>query len=70
MFTSFSNSGAYTAPRLPKRATTPPSPAELPHKPTPKFWYVAEVYKMTRVLEDERKWVKHQLSVEIFVCKF
>ena len=46
----------------------PPTPAELPPPNQPKkFWSVAEVYKMGKM---ERKWVKYQFSIEIFVCKF
>ena len=55
---SFTIAGIYTAPgtpRQPKLESTPPSPEQDDPPDPPKFWYVAEVYKMTKFLEDGRE---------------
>ena len=43
--------GVYTAPH-PQTRKYPQSRRNYPQNQPPKFWYVPEVYKMTKVLED------------------
>ena len=70
MFLPF-NAGIYTAPQT-RKYHPPPSAAKVPTHPTPpQIWYVPEVYKMTKALEDGREnGLKNQFSIEIFVSKF
>ena len=35
-----------------------------------KWCYVPELYKVPNVQEESKKWVKNNVSIEIFLCKF
>ena len=65
--------GFLKLPRPPPNARLPLTQARLnyPSNQPQKFWYVPEMCKMTKVLEDGREnGLKNQFSIEIFGYKF
>ena len=61
----------FIQPPNPPKSKVPPNPEQHHPQPTPKLWYVAEVLKMTKVLEDGREnWSKINFPLRFLYVNF